>query len=114
VGASRGDDGNSTSGPDWHDVREYLRDIEMLSQRRVYLRLKLEENYSNRNGFRIELWLDGLPIVLASQGVGRDYAGGSKTMAGAAYVACLKGLEALDLAKAVAVTVRSPRKRRKT
>jgi len=113
VGSRRGDDGNSTSGPDWYDVREYLDYLQLFSNRGVQLLIKPATGYSNRGGLRVELWLDGIPIPLASQGVGGGYAAGSKTMAGAAYVACLKGHEALDLAQAIAVNVRSPRKRRK-
>lgn len=113
VSASRRDDGDSVHGPDWTDVREYLDYLELLSNRGVRLVLKPATGYSNRGGFRVELWLDGLPVVLGSCGFGRGYAGSAKTMAGAAYVACLKGDEALELAKAVAVAVRSPRKRRK-
>lgn len=97
-------------GPSWDDVRDYVAYIEHLSNRRVQLLIKPEKNYSNRWGFRVELWLDGLPIALASVGIGRNYAAGARTMAGAAYQACLRGEEALELAANVKVAVRAPRK----
>jgi len=105
---------DGTSGPDWDDVREYIAYLEGISHRGVRLLIKPEENLSNRWGYRVELWLDGLPVALASIGIGRGYAAGARTMAGASYQACLRGQEALELAADVKIIVRRARQRKRS
>lgn len=112
--ASKHDDGNSTHGPGWDDVYEYLDHLSNLCGHRVRLVIEPKAGFSKSRYFRIELWADGLPIVLGEGSFGRSYAPGSRTMAGAAYKACLRGEEALLAAAHIAHSLRKPRARRKT
>lgn len=112
--ASKHDDGDSTHGPGWDDVYEYLDYLAGLSGRRVRLVIEQETSLSKSRYFRVNLWSDGLPIVLGEGSFGRSYIGGARTMAGAAYRACLRAEEALLNAADIENALRAPRRRRKT
>lgn len=87
---------DAEQGPTWDDVREYIAYLEGISQCGIQLRLRSQAYPCNPFGFRVELWMDGFPNRLASVGIGRNYAAGARTMAGAAYQACLVGHETLE------------------
>lgn len=104
---------DNAEGPRWDDVHEYLAYLQHEWGHKLRLQVSTESNFSNRTGFRVELWADGIPVLLASVGIGRNYAAGARTMAGAAYQACLIGHETLELATFIKVTRRPSRRRQR-
>lgn len=114
MSATRDYDSNGAQGPTWDDVYVYLAYLSGLGNGRVFLRLGPEMSVGSCGYYRIELWMDGLPHVLGEGGFGEHYAPGSRTMAGAAFAACIKGEETLVGAQNFTEPAMAPRKRRKT
>lgn len=114
VPAPRHDDGNSTAGPGWNDVRQYLAYLAGQCNRRVRLVVEPETDLSSSSEYRVELWMDGIPVLLGEARFGANDGYGSRTMAGAAYRACIKGEESLARVADIAITGTSPRNRRTT
>ena len=95
VGKRPNDGPNPSNGPDWHDVREFLTHIEAVSNSRVQLCIRTQAIDRRRGRLVVELYMDTLRYPLAVVGVGSTDTYGARTVAGAAYQACLIWLQTM-------------------
>lgn len=111
--ATTDDDSNGAQGPTWDDVYLYLAYLADRWDGRVRLDVEPKVVFRHRRFFRVILRMDGLPDILGEGSFGAGNAFSSRTMAGAAYRACIKGEETLESIASAKVLAVAPRKRRK-
>lgn len=97
-------------GPTWDDVFVYLTYLSGLGNGHVRLLTIPSRSLGYCGYFRVEVRLDGLPDALGEASFGGDYSPGARTMAGAAYRACMAAEETLAGSANIEEPYLAPRK----
>lgn len=98
VGKTAFNSGDGERGPGWYDVNVHLRDVYLQSGGRIRLAIEPVASVNAKWGLRVVVRMVGNISPIGTGGYGPAFAGGSKTLSSACFLALNRAREWLEAA----------------